>query len=164
MPTSQCKEKKEGKKGDKIRPRMDPFPQINHTLVTNTILFLKNCLFFHAVCACGSPWWHERRASTGHKPTQARDEIRNGGGVHRAGLDSTPGACKCTRRRDWHTEGGCYYCCALRLCWFKRGWTLDVHSVDGDSPFATAEAPSWRPDVAVRVGTVAMLERAFCVL
>lgn len=77
--------KKEGKKGDKIRPRMDPFPQINHTLVTNTILFLKNCLFFHAVCACGSPWWHERRASAGHKPTQARDEIRNGGGCAPSG-------------------------------------------------------------------------------
>lgn len=49
-------------------------------------------------------------------------------------------------------------------CADSRGWTLDVHGVDGDSPFATAEAPSWRPDVEVRVGTVVMLERAFCVL
>lgn len=66
-----------------------------------------------------------------------------------------------TRREGVTTAPGC---CALRLCWFKRGWTLDVHSVDGHSPFATDEAPSWRPDVAVRVGTVAMLEWAFCVL
>lgn len=30
-------------------------------------------------------------------------------GVHQTSLNSTPGACKCTRRHDQHTEGGRFY-------------------------------------------------------
>lgn len=44
-----------------------------------------------------------RKASTGHKSTQSTRQ--NGRGVHQAGLDSTPEACKCTRGHSQHREG-----------------------------------------------------------
>lgn len=52
------------------------------------------------MCACWIPWW-QQKACTGHKSTQAQDRMRRG--VHQAGLDSTPEACKCTRGHSQHT-------------------------------------------------------------
>lgn len=142
MLTSQCKKKKEGKKGDKIRPRMDPFPQTNHTLVTNTVLFKKKKKKSHfPCCVCLlKPLTAQAEGQPGHKPTQAQDEKMEG--VHQASLNSTPGACKCTRRHDQHggrlllRRWGPVVCCADPLTdgrpWTSTQWNKTVR-------FAAAE-------------------------